>query len=193
MRRTARRTRHRRLRLERRCGIQADIKTVAAHGLFAETAVTALTAQNTMGVRNVLEATPTFIAEQIDAIFEDIPPAAIKIGMCPSAPAIEAVADALTRWSAANIVLDPVMVATSGARLIAEDAVHALEDRLMPLARLITPNMPEAEVLAGFEVRDEKDQERAAVALADRFGLRRARQRGPRRPRCQRRAGPATD
>lgn len=151
-------------------GIQADIKTVAAHGLFAETAVTALTAQNTMGVRNVLEATPTFIAEQIDAIFEDIPPAAIKIGMCPSAPVIEAVADALTRWSAANIVLDPVMVATSGARLIAEDAVHALEDRLIPLARLITPNMPEAEVLAGFEVRDEKDQERAAVALADRFG-----------------------
>ena len=106
-------------------GIQADIKTVSAYGLFAETAITALTAQNTCGVRGVMEASPSFVAEQIDAVFEDIPPAAVKVGMVSSAAIMQAVAERLAAHGARNVVVDPVMVATSGARLIDEDAVIA--------------------------------------------------------------------
>lgn len=144
-------------------GIQADIKTIAAHRLFAETAITALTAQNTLGVTGVLDVDPAFVAKQIDAVFEDIRPAAVKVGMVSSAAIIEAVADALERHAAANIVVDPVMVATSGARLIGDDAIEALKARLLPLADVVTPNMPEAAVLAGFEVVDEASMERAAL------------------------------
>ena len=126
-------------------GIQADIKTIAAHHLFAETAITALTAQNTTGVRAVLEATPEFVAREIDAVFEDIPPAAVKIGMVSSAAIIETIAERLERWGARNIVVDPVMVATSGARLIDEGAIEALTARLLPIATVITPNIMEAE------------------------------------------------
>ena len=151
-------------------GIQADIKTIAAHGLFAETAITALTAQNTTGVRDVLEATPAFVAEQIDAVFEDIPPAAVKIGMVSSAAIIDAIAEQLVRWQAANIVVDPVMVATSGARLISEDASAALTGRLLPLARVITPNMPEASALLGRAIANEAEQEAAACELSSRYG-----------------------
>lgn len=149
-------------------GIQADIKTIAAHRLFAETALTALTAQNTLGVTGVLAVEPSFVAAQIDAVFEDIRPVAVKVGMVSSAAIIEAVADALKRHGAVNIVVDPVMVATSGARLIDEDAVRALEECLLPLADVITPNMPEAEVLCGFTVSDEESMERAARQLAAR-------------------------
>ena len=148
-------------------GIQADIKTIAAHRLFAETAITALTAQNTLGVTGVLDVDPAFVAKQIDAVFEDIRPAAVKVGMVSSAAIIEAVADALERHAAANIVVDPVMVATSGARLIGDDAIEALKARLLPLADVVTPNMPEAAVLAGFEVVDEASMERAALRLAE--------------------------
>ena len=148
-------------------GIQADIKTIAAHRLFAETAITALTAQNTLGVTGVLDVDPAFVAKQIDAVFEDIRPAAVKMGMVSSAAIIEAVADALERHAAANIVVDPVMVATSGARLIGDDAIEALKARLLPLADVVTPNMPEAAVLAGFEVVDEASMERAALRLAE--------------------------
>ena len=148
-------------------GIQADIKTIAAHRLFAETAITALTAQNTLGVTGVLDVDPAFVAKQIDAVFEDIRPAAVKVGMVSSAAIIEAVADALERHAAANIVVDPVMVATSGARLIGDDAIEALKARLLPLADVVTPNMPEAAVLAGFEVVDETSMERAALRLAE--------------------------
>ena len=148
-------------------GIQADIKTIASHRLFAETAVTALTAQNTTGVFGVLDVDPAFVAKQIDAVFEDIRPAAVKVGMVSSAAIIEAVADALERHAAANIVVDPVMVATSGARLIGDDAIEALKARLLPLADVVTPNMPEAAVLAGFEVVDETSMERAALRLAE--------------------------
>lgn len=123
-------------------GIQADIKTIAAHGLFAETAITALTAQNTRGVRDVMEATPQMVAEQIDAVFEDIPPAAVKVGMVSSAAIVETIAERLGRWGAENVVVDPVMVATSGARLIDDGAAGALVGRLLPLARVITPNIP---------------------------------------------------
>ena len=151
-------------------GIQADIKTIAAHRLFAETAVTALTAQNTLGVRAVLDAPPEFVADEIDAVFEDIPPAAVKIGMVSSAAIIEAVADRLGHWKARNVVVDPVMVATSGARLIDEGAVAAFTERLFPLARVVTPNIKEAEALAGRAVESTSDQEAVAVELARRFG-----------------------
>ena len=151
-------------------GIQADIKTIAAHGLFAETAITALTAQNTTGVRDVLEATPEFVGEQIDAVFEDIPPAAVKIGMVSSAAIIETIAQRLERWHAVDIVVDPVMVATSGARLINGDATAALTRDLLPLARVITPNMPEASALTGRAISDAAGQEAAARELSARFG-----------------------
>lgn len=151
-------------------GIQADIKTIAAHRLFAETAITALTAQNTTGVRAVQEATPEFVAQQIDAVFEDIPPAAIKIGMVSSAAIIETIAERLKYWSAVNIVVDPVMVATSGARLISEDAVEALTERLLPLATVITPNVMEAEALSGMSIESSRDQALVAQALVERLG-----------------------
>lgn len=151
-------------------GIQADIKTIAANGLFAETVITALTAQNTTGVRDVLEATPEFVAEQIDAVFEDIPPAAVKIGMVSSAAIIEAIAGRLVHWNATNIVVDPVMVATSGARLISDDASTALTGLLLPLARVITPNIPEAEALTGARINSEQAQEAAARDLTARYG-----------------------
>lgn len=146
-------------------GIQADVKTIAAHGLFAETAITALTAQNTLGVTGVVAVDPAFVAAQIDAVFEDIRPAAVKIGMVSSAAIIEAVACALERHGARNIVVDPVMVATSGARLIDEEAVRALKERLLPLADIATPNLPEAAALCGFAVDDEASMERAARTL----------------------------
>lgn len=147
-------------------GIQADIKTIAAHKLFAETAITALTAQNTTGVFGVVEVDPAFVTAQIDAVFDDIRPAAVKIGMVSSAAIIEAIADALEKHEACNIVVDPVMVATSGPRLIDENAVDALVKRLLPLADIVTPNMPEAAVLAGFPVEDEESMERAAREIA---------------------------
>ena len=149
-------------------GIQADIKTIAAHGLFAETAITALTAQNTLGVRSVMEATPRIVADQIDAVFEDIPPAAVKVGMVSSAAIIKAIAERLVAHRARNIVVDPVMVATSGSRLIDEGAVSALTGELIPLADVVTPNMPEAEVLAGFAVTDDESMLRAGRAIVER-------------------------
>lgn len=151
-------------------GIQADIKTIAAHGLFAETAITALTAQNTCGVRAVQDATPELVAAQIDAVFEDIPPAAVKIGMVSSVDIIATIADRLIAWKPKNVVLDPVMVATSGARLIAEDAATALTGQLFSLTRVITPNIPEAEVLTGTHITDESGMEQAAMALARTYG-----------------------
>lgn len=148
-------------------GIQADIKTVSAYGLFAETAITALTAQNTCGVRGVMEASPSFVAEQIDAVFEDIPPAAVKVGMVSSAAIIETIAERLAYHGARNIVVDPVMVATSGANLIDDDAIAALAGTLIPLATVVTPNMPEAAVLAGFSIEDDASMVRAAHAISD--------------------------
>lgn len=148
-------------------GIQADIKTIAAHKLYAETAITALTAQNTMGVLGIVEVEPAFVAQQIDAVFGDIRPDAVKVGMVPSAAIIEAVAVRLASHQAENIVVDPVMVATSGARLIDDDAVQALKDTLIPLADIITPNIPEAEVLCGRRIASEEEMERAAKELAE--------------------------
>lgn len=155
-------------------GIQADIKTIAAHGLFAETAVTALTAQNTLGVAGVHNADPAFVAAQIDAVFEDIRPDAVKVGMVSSAGIIEAIAERLRAWEARNVVVDPVMVATSGARLIDEEAVAALTGSLVPLADVITPNLPEAAVLAGVPVEGDASMLEAARLIAARAGGRTA-------------------
>ncbi len=164
-------------------GIQADIKTITAHRLYAETAITAITAQNTLGVTAVQNISPDIVAAQIDAVFDDIRPSAVKIGMVSSAEIIEVIADRLSAWDAQNIVVDPVMVATSGARLIAEDATEALtrrlftEDaaealtrRLFPLATVITPNIPEAMALLDYEVDSERTQQNAAMLLTRRFG-----------------------
>ena len=123
-------------------GIQADIKTMTANGVFAMSAVTALTAQNTTGVTDILEATPAFLAAELDAVFTDIYPDAVKIGMVSSSALIEVIADKLRQYGAERIVVDPVMVATSGARLISETAVETLKERLLPLATVLTPNIP---------------------------------------------------
>ena len=151
-------------------GIQADIKTMTANGVYAMSAVTALTAQNTTGVYGILEVTPAFLASQLDCIFTDIPPDAVKTGMVASTPLIEQIADKLRQYGAKNIVVDPVMVATSGARLISEQAVDALKAHLLPLATVLTPNIPEAEVLSGLSITDAADMERAARAISETYG-----------------------
>lgn len=147
-------------------GIQADIKTVAAHHLFAQSVVTALTAQNTMGVYGVVDVPPEFVAKQIDVVFDDIRPDAVKVGMVSSAEIAKAIAEALARNGARNIVVDPVMVATSGSSLASGGAVSALRECLMPLASLITPNLPEAEALSGTQISTTSEQESAAKAIA---------------------------
>ena len=149
-------------------GIQADLKTIAAHRLFGESVITALTAQNTTGVTGVLDVDPAFVAQQIDAVFDDIRPDAVKIGMVSSPDIVRAIADGLRRHRAARIVVDPVMVATSGSALIADAAVNALVDELFPLAAVITPNIPEAEVLAGMKIASRDDVEEAAELIAAR-------------------------
>lgn len=149
-------------------GIQADLKTIAAHRLFGESVITALTAQNTMGVTGVLNVTPDFVRKQIDAVFEDIRPDAVKVGMVSSSEIVTAIAEGLVRYGAENIVVDPVMVATSGSALIADEAVEALVSELFPLAAVITPNIPEAEVLAGMAINCADDVERAAELIAAR-------------------------
>ena len=151
-------------------GIQADIKTMTANGVYAMSAVTALTAQNTTGVTGIMEVTPEFLREQIDDIFTDIYPDAVKIGMVSSSRLIEVIAERLAHYGAANIVVDPVMVATSGARLIGEEAVDTLKERLLPMATVLTPNIPEAEVLSGMDVRTAEDMERAAALIGDTYG-----------------------
>ena len=150
-------------------GIQADLKTMTMNGVYAMSAITALTAQNTTGVRGVQEATPEFLAQQIDAVFEDIRPDAVKIGMVSSSELIQAIADRLKYHKAENIVVDTVMVATSGARLISEDAIDTLKEYLIPLATVVTPNIPEAEVLAAMSIRDEENMVEAAKTIGDTY------------------------
>jgi hydroxymethylpyrimidine/phosphomethylpyrimidine kinase len=150
-------------------GIQADLKTMTMNGVYAMSAITALTAQNTTGVRGVQEATPEFLAQQIDAVFEDIRPDAVKIGMVSSSELIQAIADRLKYHKAENIVVDTVMVATSGVRLISEDAIDTLKEYLIPLATVVTPNIPEAEVLAAMSIRDEENMVEAAKKIGDTY------------------------
>ncbi len=151
-------------------GIQADIKTMSAHGVFAMTAVTALTAQNTTGVTDIMETTPAFLAAQLDAVFTDIYPDAVKIGMVSSAELIAVIAEKLAQYRAKHIVVDPVMVATSGAPLLRPDAVEALRTKLLPLAEVATPNIPEAEILANMTIASPEDMEAAAKIISDRYG-----------------------
>ena len=151
-------------------GIQADIKSMTMNGVFAMSAITALTAQNTLGVTGISEVTPEFLGLQIDAVFTDIPPDAVKVGMVSSSALIRVIAAKLRQYGAHNVVVDPVMVATSGARLISEDAVGTLTAELLPLATVITPNIPEAEVLAGCEIKSASDMEAAAREIGDKYG-----------------------
>ena len=151
-------------------GIQADIKTMTANGVYAMSAVTALTAQNTTGVYGILESTPEFLANQLDCIFTDIFPDAVKTGMVSSTGLIEVIADKLKQYKAKNIVVDPVMVATSGSRLISQEAVDALKELLLPLATVLTPNIPEAEVLSGLTISGPADMEKAAQAIGEAYG-----------------------
>ena len=151
-------------------GIQADIKTMTANGVFAMSAITALTAQNTTGVTDILEATPQFLGEELDAIFTDIFPDAVKIGMVSSSGLIAVIADKLRQYGAKHIVVDPVMVATSGAKLLRDDAIAVLEEQLLPLAAVLTPNIPEAEILSGMTVRNAADMEQAARTISERYG-----------------------
>jgi hydroxymethylpyrimidine/phosphomethylpyrimidine kinase len=151
-------------------GIQADIKTMSAHGVFAMTAVTALTAQNTTGVTDILDSTPAFLSAQLDAVFTDIFPDAVKIGMVSSAELIFVIAQKLRQYNARHIVVDPVMVATSGSRLLREDAVEALKTELLPLAEVATPNIPEAEILADMPIRTPADMENAARSISEKYG-----------------------
>ncbi len=152
-------------------GIEADIKTMSANGVFATVAVTALTAQNTTGVLGISEVTPEFLRLQLDAVFTDIRPDAVKIGMVSSAGLIEVIADALEHYGAENVVVDPVMVATSGSRLIDEGAVGTLCRRLFPLASVITPNIPEAEILSGVRIASKEDMTAAARAISKAYGV----------------------
>ena len=151
-------------------GIQADIKTMTLNGVYAMSAITALTAQNTTGVRSIQDSSPEFLKDQIDAVFEDIFPDAVKIGMVSSAQLIRVIADRLTYYKAKNIVVDPVMVATSGASLIRTEAISALEKELLPIAFLVTPNIPEAEMLTGNKIVTRDDIQKSAKQIADTYG-----------------------
>lgn len=146
-------------------GIQADLKTMTAHRVYGMSVVTALTAQNTTGVFGVLEASPGFVAQQMDAVFTDIFPDAVKIGMVSNSEIISVIAERLRFYNAKNIVVDPVMVSTSGSRLMADDAISTLKTELLTIADVITPNIPEAECLCGFLIRDARDMERAAQEI----------------------------
>ena len=147
-------------------GIQADIKTITAHKMYAMSAITALTAQNTTGVYGILEASADFVAQQLDCIFQDIYPDAVKIGMVSNKEIIAKIADKLIEYQAKNIVADPVMVSTAGSRLMEEDAINTLVTKLLPLATVITPNLAEAEVLCGFSIKTKEDCIRAAKTIS---------------------------
>lgn len=148
-------------------GIQADIKTMAANGVYAMSAITALTAQNTTGVTGIMDVTPEFLEKQLDSIFTDIWPDAVKIGMVSSVEIIKVIATKLKEYKATNIVVDPVMVATSGSKLIADDAINVLKNELFPLASVLTPNIPEAEVISGLTIKDENDMIAAARKISE--------------------------
>lgn len=147
-------------------GIQADIKTMTAHKVYAMSAITALTAQNTTGVYGVFESTPEFLEQQLDCIFKDIFPDAIKIGMVSSIPLIDVIVKKLTEYNAKNIVVDPVMFSTSGHALMCIDAMDTLKNKLIPLADIITPNISEAEALCGFSIENTEQMLEAAKVIS---------------------------
>lgn len=151
-------------------GIQADIKTMTMNGVYAMSAITALTAQNTTGVTAVSEVSPEFLRQQIDAVFEDIRPDAVKIGMVSSAALVEVIAERLRHYSAENIIVDPVAVATSGSSLSSSEAYEALKKLLLPIAALVTPNIPEAELLSGITISSDEDMTAAAGIICEKYG-----------------------
>jgi hydroxymethylpyrimidine/phosphomethylpyrimidine kinase len=151
-------------------GIQADIKTMTALGVYAMSAITALTAQNTTGITDIMEVPPEFLAKQLDSIFTDIYPDAVKIGMVSSAGLIETIAEKLHFYQATNIVVDPVMVSTSGTKLLQDEAVEILKKRLFPQALLLTPNIPEASLLAQVAIEKETDLIKAAEIISKQYG-----------------------
>ena len=148
-------------------GIQADLKTCAALKVFGMTVITALTAQNSTAVTDVWNVPANMVRAQMDALWSDFPVAAAKTGMLSSPEIIRTVVQGVRQWSVTNLVVDPVMVAQSGASLIADDAVEALREELLPHALLVTPNIPEAERLAGFSIRSTEEMERASRRIAD--------------------------
>lgn len=151
-------------------GIQADLKTMMAHKVYGMSVITALTAQNTTGVYGIVEVEPDFIRQQLDCVFQDIRPDAVKIGMVSDVRIIQAIAEKLREYEAVNVVVDPVMVATSGSKLLSEDAVITLQQELLPLADVITPNVPEAEVLSGIAIHGKEDMVKAAEKIATTVG-----------------------
>ncbi len=150
-------------------GIQADLKTMTMNGVYAMTAVTALTAQNTTGVTAILESSPEFLKQQLDAVFKDIYPDAVKIGMVASSELIEVIAERLRHYKAKNIVVDPVMVATSGSSLMKTDAVFSLIKELLPIATVVTPNIPEAEILSEMTICNKDDMMNAAKKISNSY------------------------
>ena len=167
-------------------GIQADLKTFAALGVYGTSAITAITAQNTRGVSDIVELNPKIVAAQIDAVIDDIGAQAVKTGMLANAAIIEAVAEKLQQHKLANVVVDPVMVATSGDLLLEKNAVSALRSLLIPLATVVTPNIPEANQLAGLTISNARDMRRAAQRIVD-LGAQSVMIKGGHR------RGPATD
>lgn len=147
-------------------GIQADIKTMTMNGVYAMSAITALTAQNTTGVTAISEVTPDFLKKQLEAIFKDIPPHAVKIGMVPSVELIKTIAKTLKYYKAKNIVVDPVMVSTSGSTLMKGEAITLLKNVLFPMATIVTPNIPEAEALCGMKIHNKEDMEVVAENIS---------------------------
>ncbi|WP_233541809.1 MULTISPECIES: bifunctional hydroxymethylpyrimidine kinase/phosphomethylpyrimidine kinase [Coprobacillaceae] len=150
-------------------GIQADLKTMLAHHVYGMSAITALTAQNTAGVAGILDVTPDFLALQLDSIFQDIYPEAVKIGMVSKGSLIKVIADKLHQYPVYNIVIDPVMVATSGAKLLNDDAINVLKDYLFSLATVLTPNIPEAMILSDIEIKNEEDMKKAAQIMSEKY------------------------
>ena len=152
-------------------GIQADLKTMLANGVYGMSVITALTAQNTVGVRSILNVDSKFLKDQISSVFEDIYPDAVKIGMVSDAKLTMTIVEELYMWKAKNLVVDPVMVATSGAKLISDEACEVLIEKLIPLARVITPNIPEAEYISGETIKSTEDMERVAKLIGDKHGV----------------------
>ncbi len=151
-------------------GIQADIKTMTANGVYAMSAVTAITAQNTTGVKDIMEVTPEFLGKQLDSIFTDIYPDAVKIGMVSATGLIETISEKLKFYNAKNIVVDPVMVSTSGSKLLQDDAVETLKNCLFNQAVLLTPNIPEASILSGISIINEASMIKSAEIISNEYG-----------------------
>lgn len=147
-------------------GIQADIKTITAHNVYATSVITVLTAQNTMGVQGIMEATPDFVSMQLDSVFKDIRPNSVKIGMVSNVEIIETICEKLINYKADNIVVDPVMVSTSGSKLLSDNALNVLINKLLPLGTIITPNIPEAEILSGINIKNKDDMVKAAEIIS---------------------------